>query len=100
LYKLQKNQIKKFILFKVGAKEIFQNKKFHQSILGGFDAVKNQYPNLIECVVEALEEKCELDPIPSSPTDAVDKENFTMTEILPHIFVGMYSFIIFFQRVT
>jgi len=61
----------------------------YQSILGGFDAVKTEYPHLIECTVEAPRDKCEQDHIPPSP-DTIDKENITMTEILPHIFVGMY----------
>jgi hypothetical protein len=50
--------------------------------------VKNQYPHLIECTVEIPRDKHEQDHLPPSP-DAFDKENFTMTEILPHIFVGM-----------
>jgi protein tyrosine phosphatase (PTP) superfamily phosphohydrolase (DUF442 family) len=62
------------------------NKKVY-IIQGGFDAVKNQYPHLIECTVEIPRDKHEQDHLPPSP-DAVDKENFTMTEILPHIFVG------------
>jgi len=56
-------------------------------IQGGFDAVKSQCAHLIECVVEYPKEKHEQDYPPPSP-DAVNKENFTMTEILPHIFVG------------
>ena len=60
-------------------------------ILGGFDAVKIQYPHLIEYAIETTSrEKHEQDHSSSIP-DAVDKENFTMTEILPRIFVGMYS---------
>lgn len=54
--------------------------------LGGFDAVKSHFPHLIERTVESPREKHEQD-LPPTP-DAVDKENFTMTEILPHIFVG------------
>lgn len=56
---------------------------------GGFDAIKSQYPHLIECAVEMPKDKCDQDCIPSTP-DTVDKENFTMTQILPHIYVGMY----------
>ncbi|CAF0956700.1 unnamed protein product [Adineta steineri] len=62
------------------------NKKIY-IIQGGFDAIKTQYPHLIECAVEAPRDKYEQDHLPSTP-DTVDKENFTMTEILPHIFVG------------
>jgi len=63
------------------------NKKVY-IIQGGFEAVKNQYPHLIECIVEEPKEKYEQDLIPPTPMSAADKENFTMTEILPHIFVG------------
>jgi protein tyrosine phosphatase (PTP) superfamily phosphohydrolase (DUF442 family) len=62
------------------------NKKVH-IIQGGFDAVKTEYPHLIECTVETPRDKCEQDHIPPSP-DTIDKENINMTEILPHIFVG------------
>lgn len=62
------------------------NKKVH-IIQGGFDAIKNQYPHLIECAIELPKDKFDQDHVPQSP-DAVDKENFTMTEILPRIFVG------------
>jgi hypothetical protein len=56
-------------------------------IQGGFDAVKHQFPNLIECAVEIPREKHDQDYLPSTP-DTMDKENFVMTEILPRIFVG------------
>jgi hypothetical protein len=58
-------------------------------ILGGFDAIKKQYPHLIECAIEAPRDIYDLDNLPPTP-DSVDKENFTMTQILPHIFVGTY----------
>ena len=52
--------------------------------------MKSQFPQLIERIVECSREKHEQD-LPPTP-DAVDKENFTMSEILPHIFVGrLYS---------
>jgi hypothetical protein len=41
--------------------------------------------------MEAPRDIYEKDHLPPTP-DTVDKENFTMTQILPHIFVGMYSF--------
>ena len=58
--------------------------------VGGIDAVKNEYPHLIESPNELMKETCgESDgPAPPSSPDAVDKENFVMSEILPHIFVG------------
>lgn len=62
------------------------NKKVH-IIQGGFDAIKSQYPHLIECAIEIPKDKFDQEQPPPSP-DAVDKENFTMTEILPRIFVG------------
>ncbi|CAF1286667.1 unnamed protein product [Rotaria magnacalcarata] len=63
------------------------NKKVH-IIQGGFDAVKNQYPHLIECAIDLIpREKHEHDHLPSSP-EVFDKENFTMTQILPRVFVG------------
>jgi hypothetical protein len=68
--------------------------KFFSSNLGGFDAVKQHYPHLIECAVEIPREKHEHDHIPPSP-DTVDKENFIMTEILPRIFVGKFRFYFF-----
>jgi len=43
---------------------------------------------LIECAIEIPKDKFDQEQPPPSP-DAVDKENFTMTEILPRIFVGM-----------
>jgi hypothetical protein len=55
------------------------------------DAVKTEYPHLIECPTEDKIEQ-DLPPPPASP-DTIDKENVVMTEILPHIFVGMYSFL-------
>jgi len=64
------------------------NKKV-QIIQGGLDAVKTEYPHLIECLTEDKVEQDLLLP-PSSP-DAIDKENVVMTEILPHIFVGNIS---------
>jgi hypothetical protein len=58
------------------------------------DAVKTEYPYLIECPIEACKDKTEQDLCPPPPSpDAIDKENIAMTEILPHIFVGMYSFL-------
>ncbi len=54
------------------------------------DAVKTEYPHLIECLSEDKLEQ-DLPPQPASP-DTIDKENVIMTEILPHVFVGMYSF--------
>jgi hypothetical protein len=53
------------------------------------DAVKTAYPHLIECPAEPLKDEQDLYPPPQSP-EAIDKENVAMTEILPHIFVGMY----------
>ena len=53
--------------------------------------MKHQYPHLIECAVEIPRDKHDQDPHPPTP-DTVDKENFTMTEILPRIFVGEYEF--------
>ncbi|CAF1163554.1 unnamed protein product [Rotaria sordida] len=65
-----------------------KSNKIVHIIQGGFDAVKIQYPHLIECTIETTSrEKYEQDHLSSIP-DAVDKENFTMTEILPRIFVG------------
>ncbi len=57
------------------------------------DAVKTEYPHLIECPTGTHENNLnqDLPPLPASP-DTIDKENVTMTEILPRIFVGMYSF--------
>ncbi|CAF0802310.1 unnamed protein product [Rotaria sp. Silwood1] len=64
------------------------NKKV-QIIQGGLDAVKTEYPDLIECPTETFKDKFEQDLIPPPPSpDAIDKENVVMTEILPHIFVG------------
>lgn len=59
---------------------------------GGLDAVKTEYPHMIECPNESLKDlsNADLPPLPLSP-DAIDKENVVMTEILPHIFVGMFS---------
>ena len=58
-------------------------------LLGGLDAVKTEYPHLIECPATPPQE---LDanglPIPPASPETVDKENFVMTEIMPHIFVG------------
>ncbi|CAF3180483.1 unnamed protein product [Rotaria sp. Silwood2] len=64
------------------------NKKV-QIIQGGLDAVKTEYPDLIECPTELFKDKFDQDlmPPPASP-DTIDKENVVMTEILPHIFVG------------
>lgn len=59
--------------------------------LGGFDAVKAHYPHLIERTQEIPREKRGED-LPPTP-DAVDKENFVMTEIIPHIFVGMSHYL-------
>ncbi|UJR31261.1 hypothetical protein I4U23_018761 [Adineta vaga] len=53
---------------------------------GGFDAIKSQYPHLIQSSEEISKDNYE-DYVPSTP-DTLDKENFIMTEILPHIFVG------------
>ena len=53
------------------------------------DAVKTEYPYLIESPAEAPVENSDLPP---ETPDVLDKENFLMTEILPHIFVGMYLF--------
>ncbi|CAF3095951.1 unnamed protein product [Rotaria sp. Silwood2] len=65
-----------------------KSNKIVHIIQGGFDAVKNQYPHLIEYASETIsKEKHEQDRLPSTP-ETVDKENFTMTQILPHIFVG------------
>jgi len=50
------------------------------------DAVKTEYPHLIECPTEDKIDQ-DLNPPPASP-DTIDKENVVMTEILPHIFVG------------
>jgi hypothetical protein len=60
------------------------------------DAVKTEYPHLIECPKEDFKDKLDSDlpPPPPSP-DTIDKENVVMTEILPHIFVGMYFFFFF-----
>ncbi|CAF0996736.1 unnamed protein product [Adineta ricciae] len=53
------------------------------------DAVKTEFPHLIECAPEAP--KCKTDddlpPLPASP-DTIDKENIIMSEIVPHIYVG------------
>jgi protein-tyrosine phosphatase len=67
------------------------NKKV-QIIQGGLDAVKTEYPHLIECPKEDFKDKLDSDlpPPPPSP-DTIDKENVVMTEILPHIFVGNTS---------
>ncbi|CAF3621389.1 unnamed protein product [Rotaria sp. Silwood1] len=65
-----------------------KSNKIVHIIQGGFDAIKNQYPHLIESACEIISgEKHEQDHLPSTP-ETVDKENFTMTEILPRIFVG------------
>ena len=48
--------------------------------------MKTEYPHLIESPNEMMKEKCEYDG-PATP-ETVDKENFVMSEILPHIFVG------------
>jgi hypothetical protein len=53
------------------------------------DAVKTEYPHLIECPAESQRDDDGPD-VPNTP-QSVDKENFVMTQILPHIFVGMYS---------
>jgi len=63
------------------------NKKV-QIIQGGLDAVKTEYPHLIECPYEARRNDLDPDiPPPASP-DTLDKENVAMTEIVPHVFVG------------
>ena len=69
--------------------------KVYQSILGGFNAIKIQYPHLIEGTVAESRNKQEPDYLP--PTDVLEKGNMMMTEILPHIFVGMYSKFFFFS---
>ena len=51
--------------------------------------MKTQYPHLIQCTVGVAKDRYDDDHLPSTP-DTIDKENFIMTEILPHIFVGMY----------
>lgn len=66
------------------------------TFLGRFDAIKSQYPQLIQ-TAENLPEDTSDDYNPSTP-DTLDKENFTMTQILPHIFVGthcLFSFRVF-----
>ncbi|CAF0959705.1 unnamed protein product [Adineta steineri] len=64
------------------------NKKV-QIIQGGLDAIKTEYPHLIECPIEQIKHKTDDDliPVPATP-ESIDKENVVMTEIIPHIFVG------------
>lgn len=52
--------------------------------------MKTEYPHLIECPNETLKDQSsnDLPPLPATP-DTIDKESIVMTEILPHIFVGM-----------
>ena len=53
--------------------------------------MKTEYPHLIECPADTFRDKCGDDfPPPPSTPEAIDKENVSMTEIVPHIFVGMY----------
>lgn len=53
--------------------------------------MKTEYPHLIECPTNAIDQDAfGGEPLPATP-DAIDKENVSMTEILPHIFVGMYQ---------
>ena len=73
-----------------------QRKPHHHELVGGLDAIKSQYPQLIQRAEAITEDRYE-DSIPSTP-DAVDKENFTMTEILPHLFVGMYSLLFILKQ--
>ncbi len=54
------------------------------------DAVKTEYPHLIECLEDKVDEDL---PLPPPSPDTIDKENVAMTEILPHIFVGTYFFL-------
>ena len=55
------------------------------------DAIKTEYPHLIECPAELRRDVSDQDLIlqPATP-ETIDKENVSMTEIVPHIFVGMY----------
>ncbi|CAF1341097.1 unnamed protein product, partial [Didymodactylos carnosus] len=60
-------------------------------ILGGFDAIKKEYPQLIECAEKCpsssthltLNEEC----VPESPS-VISPHDSVMTEIVPHVFVG------------
>lgn len=52
---------------------------------GGLDAVKTEFPHLIECPAKPTDD--ELTAPPATP-ETIDKENFVMTEIMPQIFVG------------
>ncbi|CAF1687781.1 unnamed protein product, partial [Adineta ricciae] len=65
-----------------------KSNKIVQIIQGGLDAVKTEFPHLIECAPEAP--KCKTDddlpPLPASP-DTIDKENIIMSEIVPRIYV-------------
>ena len=76
-----------------GTRRIFKKLKVHNDCffcicLGGLDAVKTEYPEFIECPTNSIRDKNDdSDPPPSTP-EAIDKENVSMTEILPHIFVG------------
>lgn len=62
-----------------------------QIIQGGLDAVKTEYPEFIECPTNSIRNKNDDDEPPPSTPEAIDKENVSMTEILPHIFVGNTS---------
>ncbi|CAF1067419.1 unnamed protein product [Adineta ricciae] len=53
---------------------------------GRFDAIKSQYPQIIQRTDHSPEDTSD-GHVPSTP-DTLDKENFTMTQIVPHIFVG------------
>lgn len=57
--------------------------------LGGLEAVKTEFPHLIECPATPSKDlnSAELPAPPASP-DTVDKENFVMTQIIPRVFVG------------
>jgi hypothetical protein len=47
---------------------------------------------LIECPAEAFKDKLDNDlPLPPATPDNIDKENVSMSEIIPHIFVGTYA---------
>lgn len=70
---------------------IFIKEILYNYFIGGFEAVKAQYPHLIECSIDIIpREKHEQEQVPPTPEVAVDKENFTMTEIQSRLFVGKY----------
>jgi len=78
----EKNQVSPINLVVQAAQK--SNKKVH-IIQGGLDAVKTEFPYLIECPAKSTDD--ELTDSPSTP-ETIDKENFVMTEIMPQIFVG------------